>query len=465
MLKENDNWCFNEFASLQLGDRRLNQRLKSVANDLLNQPRASIQTATEDWPKAKGAYRLLDNNKLTESHLLKTHQVETMNRFSQSEEELFFAIQDSTTLNYTHHPKKKIAGKLHQKAGFLQPMKGFFLHNTLLLAQSGLPLGLLDQKIYQHSEKAADHKRRPIIEKESYRWIEALKNTNKLTQGKKVITLCDRESDIYEFFVEAESLNEKVLVRAGKDRILVETNDKKRFTLWTYMKKQPIAMVEKIHIPARHNKPARDATLDIRFATVTLKAPQRYPGAKIEKLPNISIQAVWLYESNPPTNNDRLEWMLLTNNSVTSNEEALKIGKWYRFRWQIECYHRILKSGCKVEDCRLETYDRLKKYLTLKSIIAFRLFWLTMINRTNPTMSCEKILANHEWKSLYCHIHKVSKPTEKPPSASEAIRMVAKLGGFLGRKNDKEPGMTYIWRGWEKLTEIAKFWLTLRGDN
>ena len=117
-----------------------------------------------------------------------------------------------------------------------------------------------------------------------------------------------------------------------------------------------------------------------------------------------------------------------------------------------------MKSGCKIEDCRLETFDRLKKYVRLKSIIAFRLLWLTMINRVNPEASSDTILRDYEWKALCCHISKTPIPPKNPPSVREAVRMIAKLGGFLGRKNDKEPGMTYIWRGWEKLTLIAEFW-------
>lgn len=460
-MQKEDNWIAREFATLNLSDKRLTKRLKSVADDLLNQPTASIQTATEEWSKAKAAYRLFNNNKVTEDALMEAHQIETLSRLSQSKENLFFAIQDTTTLNYTHHPKKKGIGKISKSPGFLQPSKGFFLHNTLLLTQSGLPLGLLDQKIFQHSGSVTDNKRRPIHDKESYRWIESLNVTAKLTEEKNVITLCDRESDIFEFFVEAQSLKKKILVRAAKDRILI--TDERHHTLWSYMKAQPIIKVETIHIPARHNKTAHDAVLEIRFSTITLKAPQRYPGANIGKLPNITIQAVWLYEQNPPIKGDRLEWMLLTNIPVTDGDAALDMGKWYRLRWQVECYHRVLKSGCGVENCRLETYERTKKYIALKSIIAFRLFWLTMIGRVEPDMSCNKILAEHEWKALYCHINKKSEPINSPPTVKEAVRMIAKLGGFLGRKHDKEPGMTYIWRGWEKLTELADFWLTLNG--
>lgn len=462
-----DNWCYKEFASLNIGDKRLKARVATVAGDLLNQPTASIQTASGAWCKAKAAYRLFDHDKLSVPALLKVHQHETVQRLKKSKETLFFAIQDTTTLNYTHHPKTTGTGKIKKDPGFDQPVKGFFLHNTLLLAESGVPLGLLDQKIYIHeasSTKESNHKKRPINDKESYRWIEGLQTTAALSQNKNIITLCDRESDIFEFFVEAESLQKKILVRAGRDRILIHAAKDCHQTLWPYMEMVTESKKHTIHIPARHNKSARNATLDIKFSRVILKAPQRCPEAKINPLSDLPIHVIWVNEPNPPKNIEPLEWMLLTNVPVFNEEDALKISQWYRYRWQIECFHRILKSGCKIEDCRLETYERLKKYATLKSIIAFRLFWLTMINRASPTTSCHTILAEHEWKALYCYANNVALPVEKPPSVQEAITMLAKLGGFLGRKNDKQPGMTYIWRGWEKLTELAKLWLILNNE-
>lgn len=460
MCSQQDTWCSKEFSSVKLGDKRLNRRLLKVASDLLNDPAKPIHTACDNWAEAKAAYRLFDNDKLQDAILLKIHQEETIKRANKSDEVLL-AIQDTTILNYTHHPKKKL-NKINKNPGFEKPTVGCFLHNTLLMTQSGLPLGLLDQKIYQHnSEEKVNHKYRPITEKQSYRWIESLKMTKSLCPEKMIITIGDRESDIFELFAEAHEIDAKLLVRATKDRILVKNPiNQEHHTVWTHMRTILLAGTEIIQLPARHNQPERSVTLEVRYSTIVLKAPQRYPGAKEKILPSITMQAIWLYEPCPPIGIERLEWMLLTNVPVSSLEDAICMGKWYRLRWQIECYHRILKSGCKIEECRLETYERLKKYLRLKSIIAFRLFWLTIINRVNPGESCDQILEDYEWKALYCYITKTKEAPSNPPSVREAIRMIAKLGGFLGRKHDGEPGMTYIWRGWEKLTLIADFWLS-----
>lgn len=465
MDSKQDVWCSKEFSSVKLGDERLNRRLLKVANDLMNNPTEPIHAACDGWSEAKAAYRLFDNDKLQEAALLQAHQAETVKRLEKSEE-IIFAIQDTTTLNYTHHPKKKGINKINKNPGFENPSKGCFLHNTLLMTESGLPLGLLDQKIFQHETgEKVDHKRRPITEKQSYRWIKSLKTTAALCPKKTVVTICDRESDIFELFVEAEEIAAKILIRATNDRILTKDDPEQAHeTLWTHMRKTSLAGTQTIQLPSRHNHPERLSTLEIRYSKITFKPPQRYPGAKGKQLPNVTLRAVWLYEINAPSDIEPVEWMLLTNMPIDSIEDAIKMGKWYRLRWQIECYHRILKSGCKVEECRLETYKRLKKYVRLKSIIAFRLFWLTLINRVQPEASSSEILEEHEWKAMCCHITKRSSAPLKPPTIREAVRMIAKLGGFLGRKNDGEPGMTYIWRGWEKLALIAEFWLSIHSE-
>lgn len=463
--QKQEAWCANELSSIKLGDERLDRRLLKVANDLMNNPAKPIHVACDSWSEAKAAYRLFDNNKLQEEALLQAHQAETIKRLEKSEE-VIFAIQDTTTLNYTHHPKKKGINKINKNPGFEKPTVGCFLHNTLLITERGLPLGLLNQKIFQYdTEEKISHKQRPIIEKLSYRWIESLKATKSLCGKKSVITISDRESDIFELFVEAKEVEANILIRAAKDRILINDSPiKAHKTLWTNMRKIPLAGIQTISLPPRHNECERTATVEVRYSEITFKPAQRHPGAKIKPLPSVTMWAVWLYEVNAAVDVERLEWMLLTNMPVNSVEDAIKMGKWYRLRWQIECYHRILKSGCKVEECRLETYERLKKFIRLKSIIAFRLFWLTVISRVQPEASSDEILKEYEWKAMYCHIKKTNKAPSKPPTVKEAIRMIAKLGGFLERKNDGEPGMTYIWRGWERLALISEFWLSVHTE-
>ena len=170
-------------------------------------------------------------------------------------------------------------------------------------------------------------------------------------------------------------------------------------------------------------------------------------------------------EVQAPAGVESVEWMLLTNVGVRSLEDAIERVSWYRKRMEIEAYHKVLKSGCAVEDCRLGKSERLKPYLTLCSIIAWRLFWMTKINREQPDALCTAVLAEHEWKALYCIIHRTTKLPEKLPTVKEAIRWIGQLGGFLGRKGDKEPGITVIWRGWQRLTDISATWCLFQDEH
>ena len=463
MIDQN-NWCTSEFSGINLGDQRLDSRFLEMSGNLLKNPSAPIMEASQSWREAKAAYRLFENSKLTARHISQPHKDQTIKRLEQKTDSVFFAIQDTTTFNYTYHSKKKDMGKICKSAGYKNPLTGCYAHNTLLITERALPLGLINQKIYKHAlkENKSDNKKRPITEKESYRWIESLRETKRLCGDKNVVTLCDRESDIYEFFVDAEKIGAKILVRAAWDRRVMRTDTKSNERLWSYMQKQPLASNITIEVPAKNELPKRRVDLEVRFAEIEFNPPQRLPSAQLDKLQPIKLNAIWLYENS--NNEERLEWMLLTNIPLKDAQEASIVGQWYKLRWQVECYHRVLKSGCNVENCRLESYDKLTKYLTLKSIIAYRLFYLTHSNRVDPELSCESVLREHEWKALYSRINKTRVIPQKPPTVREIVGMIAQLGGFAGRKGDGEPGMTPIWRGWQKLTELSEMWLIMSGE-
>ena len=127
--------------------------------------------------------------------------------------------------------------------------------------------------------------------------------------------------------------------------------------------------------------------------------------------------------------------------------------------YTIEVYFKVLKSGCKVEDCRLQTAERLRRYLSLFTVIAWRLYWMVHINRHCPEALCITILADHEWQALYAKIHRTTALPKEMPTVRQVVRWIARLGGFLGRKGDGEPGVTTIWRGWQRLNDISDTWL------
>ena len=176
-------------------------------------------------------------------------------------------------------------------------------------------------------------------------------------------------------------------------------------------------------------------------------------------MPPVTLTAVLVREDDPPADiKEPIEWVLLTNTTVKSFSQAAQVIAWYCCRWQIEDFHKVIKSGCSVEDCRLQTAVRLQNYIALMSVVAWRLQWITYINRTNPQASCSTVLTPIEWQALYMRIHKTSILPKSPPSTHQAIRWIAQLGGFLGRKSDGEPGIVAVWRGWQRLQDFAATW-------
>jgi hypothetical protein len=446
--KAEDNWLKEELNNPLLGDKRLNERLQILAQDLSKHHQMPINQACEDWSSTKAAYRFFSNEKVTAEKILKPHQEQTSNRIEK--ERVVLALQDTMYLNFTHHPSKQGFGPIGTEE---QALTGLVVHGTLAVTTEGLPLGRLTQEVWAREESPVKKDRQTIAEKESYKWIKALQDSILRKPGKtELITVCDRESDIYEFFVEASKLNTYLLIRSGQNRRLEEELG----LLWEHMDKQKIRERVSLKIPAKDKQAGRLARFEMRYEKVMIKSPKNSRNKTIEG--SMELTAIWMKEIHPPEGIEGIRWMLLTNLEVGNSQEALTCVEWYKLRWQIELYHKILKSGCSVEKCRLEIADRFIRYFALMSIIAWRLFWMTYINRSEKEMSCTVALTADEWKALYCKIHKTKWYPPTPPTLYEAIRWIASLGGFLGRKNDGEPGIMSIWRGWQRLNDIAESW-------
>jgi hypothetical protein len=272
-----------------------------------------------------------------------------------------------------------------------------------------------------------------------------------------VVTVCDREADIYEMFVLAEAKQASLVIRASADRVLAEKEVRK---LWAKVAQQPLAGQLTLQISSNQQRPARQATVSVRFSQVKLTPPWR-PNQK--KLPVVTLNAILVREDHPPAAvEEPIEWLLLTNTSVQNFDDAIRVVGWYGCRWHIELYHKIIKSGCTVEDCRLETAERLHNYIALMSVVAWRLHWMTYINRTDPDLPCTVILTATEWQVLYRRIQRTPSLPSTPPTVRQAVRWIAQLGGFLGRKCDGEPGITVMWRGWQRLQDMADTWYLVK---
>ena len=222
-------------------------------------------------------------------------------------------------------------------------------------------------------------------------------------------------------------------------------------------------------VSGKGSQKSRQANIEIKymFGLIPIRAPSLYGSKKTEhKISDrVSVYIISAKEMNPPEGVEAIDWTLLTNVPVTNFEEAIERIKWYKLRWKIEEYFKILKSGCKIENSRLSTRERLEKLIAIKSIIAFKILYLSKVALSHPEEMCTKILTSQEWKALYMREYQTILLPEEPPTIKQAIIWLGKLGGFLNRKNDKLPGVLTLWRGYENLQQSMKMLSILNSQN
>jgi hypothetical protein len=276
----------------------------------------------------------------------------------------------------------------------------------------------------------------------------------KLCPETRLVSIGDRESDVYDLFMEKEKdkSGPELLIRLEKSR----RRKTEEGNLWQAMEEKEVAGALKIHIPRREKKPGRDAWVDIRYSQVQLQPPRD------SSYPAITTWIVHLIENNPPETAEKpVEWMLLSTMPVNNLEDAIKRVEWYAGRWGIEVYHRILKSGCRIKDRQLGAADRLIKCLGIDMVVAWRIYHLTMLGRETPEVPCTIFFKDIEWKALCVYASGDPTPPEQPPTMSEAVSMIGRIGGHLGRKSDGPPGAQVLWRGLQTLDAAIKMYAIL----
>lgn len=449
------SWAEMEVGSAELGDERLTKRLVKMVEKFEAQPFASIPQACEGWADTQAAYAFFDNDKVDHRSIMAPHFCVTRERMQ--EENIVLALQDTVLLNYTSHKTTKGLGPVGAEA---QQQAGLVMHATLATTSEGTPLGLLDTDIWAREEKVIENKAksrlRPIEEKESYKWLKSLRRSvADIPEGVSLVSICDREGDIFEFFDLVRDLDAQVVVRAAQDRRVEGASGR----LWATLYARPIVDVVQVHVPAREDQPARDAQLSVRFAKVVLRPPKNHPNRK--KLRRIRVWAILTMEISPPEDVSPISWMLLTNVPVHDPADAHERLSWYTQRWKIEVFFDVLENGCKVEDRRLRTAERLQRCIAVYAVVAARIQRMTFLAREEPDASCLQVLTDDEWQALYCHIHETDQLPSYPPTLRQAMRWIAQMGGFLGRKCDGEPGIRTVWRGWQRLQAMAEMWRLL----
>lgn len=442
--KNVDEWYRAEFENAIFGDKRLSDRLIKVAKDLSEHPSMPINQASGDWYSTKGAYRFFDNENVNPEAILEPHFENTMKRMM--DYQVVLSIQDTTTFNYSSHEALKL-GPIGKEG-----TNGILQHNTLAVSGDGLPLGLLDQItwIRPREKEEKTNKKLSLEEREIIRWIKSLENSVERTQHhSNVVSVNDRESDFYEFYDRAESLNAQYLIRLKHNREIEESSKGAK----SYLQEQPVATTYDISVPRRtgdHSE--RTATVELRYAPITVHAPKDIEESVVHD--KIEMYGIHVREINPPEGIEAIEWFLVSNVAVENIKNATERVRWYLLRWTIEIYHKSEKSCCSSEDCRLETDERMLNFLAVNSVIAWRVLFITYVARQQPEASAEVILSPMEIKVLEAaNNRKLPKPI-KIKTVKQAVAALGKLGGHMGRKNDKEPGIITVCRGMMRLNDF-----------
>ncbi len=334
---------------------------------------------------------------------------------------------------------------------------GLLVHSVLAATSEGVPQGVLHQHVWVRDPDTVGQRhtrrQRPTAAKESQRWLDAQTATQQtLPAGAGVVTVADREADIFDLFAQPRPPGHELLIRATHNRCVAEEAG----YVWDAVRAAPVGEVVPVAVGRRADRAPREAWLSLRWVPLTLLPPRnRSDRATLAPVPVVAILAE---EPAPPPGETAIRWLLLTTLPVAGGETALRCVRWYAHRWLIERYHFALKSGCKVEELQLRAADRLERALAVCAVVAWRLLWLTYLARADPDAPCTVALTTVEWQVLFAATQPRATRPARPPPLGQAVRWIARLGGFLDRRGNGEPGVTVLWRGVRRLEDLTLGW-------
>lgn len=383
------------------------------------------------------------NARVSHRAIIEQARDETVQRLGQVER--YLLVQDTVSLNFSQHPATSGLGVLEN-----QHLRGFMAHSTLAVSVAGVPLGLVEQHAWARDPNqpgvSQQRQQRAFADKESHKWVKGIPDRAVLPDTGQAILVCDAEAHIYEYLDVLHTRQLAYIVRAADYRGFTSDGQ----ALFAAVASQPVQHTFSLSLQRLPQRAARSAQFALRFATLSLRQPQRAEASQL----TLTVQVVDVHELHPPPGHTPIHWLLLTSLPVTSVEQAQQIVTWYSYRWLIERLHYVLKSGCKLEDSQLRQQARLARLLAVYSLVAWRLLWLTYQARVTPDAPCSAALQAEEWHALYRFTHRTSHLPATPPSLRLAVRWLAQLGGFLGRAGDGDPGVKVLWRGWSRLQDI-----------
>lgn len=426
---------------MDFGDVRRNERFVTIINNISDHPGASIPKQNKSWYETKATYEFFKNGDVSVEELKKVMLHYGARQTSDNTQLL--VLHDISNISYDALQAEDL-GYLDNKKG-----RGILCYSSMAVSPAGLPLSLL----YQHTwirpleqlGKAKRRKQTPFEQKETYNWYEGMKEVNNALEDKvHKIHIADRGADIYELFFHHAEANSDLLIRASHNRVLSDGSH-----LWDNIAAQPSQATVTLDIPDKAGKKKIGIEAEVRYHTVEILRP------KVSKntYESVTLTAIDIKEEagNERNEDDTIHWRLLTTLEINNEADVLQCIRWYTYRWLIERFHYVLKSGTKIEELQLKDAESLQKAISVYSMAAFRVMQLVYESRKNPEISCEVILTKAQWVTLHMLIKKTNDIPTKPPNLHDAVMWIGRLGGHLGRKSDGPPGLKTVWQGYQQL--------------
>src|ERR1700739_1908038 len=383
-----EGWIDREIGESEFRDARLGDRFRKLLGQIGSAMGQSIPLVCQDWANTKAAYRFFSNDRVSEADILAGHFQSTRDRAAATDG-CVLMLHDTTEFSYQREKSEAIGitksiNSGRDKAGRLRShtVCGILMHSSIAVTTEGLPLGLAAGKFWNRKKlkgtaalkRKINPTRVPIEKKESIRWLENLKQSTALLDDPgRCLHIGDRESDIYELFCAAQEIGTHFLIRTCVDRLAGDGDH-------TIAEEMDEVTVKGLHrIEVRNSTGDLDkAILEVRFRKIRVLPPI----GKQKRYPDLTVTVIHAEERGTPKNRKKIEWKLITDLPVQSRKDAIQKIEWYALRWKIEVFHKILKSGCKAEESKLRTAQRLANLISVFCILSWRVFWMTMLNRS-----------------------------------------------------------------------------------
>ena len=437
---EDADWAQMEYGRSSYPDGRVRELIIRMGRAWELRCGAGLPVIFPDRNEQRAAYRLLSSDNVEEGDITEPHAEALVERVRRERRDVVLAVQDTTTINYSNLNSIEGLVSIGGKG------EGLFVHMGLAVTESRRPLGVyeLNATVRNNGEEV-----------ESERWRRGLGKAQELEracEGVRVVTVCDREGDMWKLMADAKDRGAGLAVRSKKGHGRRVAVGEKSVDLWEHMDSLCVLGTKKVEVRARGGKGARKrrvAEVEIRAERVKLLPTAAESRNSAEPLEMVAVSA----KEKGGSSREPLHWVLLCTEGDSSFGNAKRVVKWYEARWTIEEYFRVLKTGTRIEDRGLDHADDLRKCLAFDAVTAVRVFDLERLARDNPRMPAIEALERLEIITLYLLLERRNMVSARPPPEEvDMERFIIDLGryaGFIPSKRQPLPGTLKIWQGYE----------------